>query len=154
MFYSVTFFNGTTKKNTFSDWHLVPETRPDIAMPSQKTKYLEIPGADGIIDLSDSLTGGPLFNNREGSITFYILNGYDTFKNIKLAVASYLHGKRLKMVLEEEPGYYYEGRFSVSFEADTSTNHTKCIIDYNLNPYRRTCTISGATITDKGGKSL
>lgn len=154
MFYSVTFFNGTTKKNTFSDWHLVPETRPDIVMPSQKTKYLEIPGADGIIDLSDSLTGGPLFNNREGSITFYILNGYDTFKNIKQAVASYLHGKRLKMVLEEEPGYYYEGRFSVEFEPDTSINHTKCIISYNLNPYRRTCTISGATITDKGGKSL
>lgn len=154
MYHSVTFYNGTTKKNTFSDWHLVPEARPIIALPSQKTKYLELPGADGVIDLSESLTGGPLFNNREGSLSFYILNGHDSFINIKTGIATYLHGRRLKMVMEDEPGYYYEGRFSVEFDNDDSLNHAKCTISYNLNPYKRTCTISGATITDRGGKSL
>ena len=47
MYHSITFYTGTIKLNTYDDWHLVPETRPLVTPPTQKTKYLDIPGANG-----------------------------------------------------------------------------------------------------------
>lgn len=64
MYHSV-FFGG---KNTWDDWHIVPSSRPVIKPPTKKTNYLDIPGADGNLDLSEALTGYPVYNNREGSI--------------------------------------------------------------------------------------
>lgn len=138
--HSITFFDydGTTTvyRNTFDHWHMVPEERPISKMPTQKTKYLEVPGSDGILDLSELITGRPLYNNREGEFSFYILNGYDTFENIKSKVANYLHGRKKYAVLIDDPDYLYEGRFEVNFENDDSLNHSKCTISYNLKPYK------------------
>ena len=123
-------------RNTFDHWHMVPEERPIVKMPAQKTKYLEVPGSDGILDLSELITGQPLYNNREGDFSFYILNGYDTFENIKTEIANYLHGRKKYMVLSDDLSYLYEGRFEVDFENDDSLNHSKCTISYNLKPYK------------------
>lgn len=76
MYHSIKFYNGTTYKDAYKDWGLVPETRPLVVPPEPKTKYLEIPGANGQLDLSEILTGYPVFNNREGEWTFYVLNDY------------------------------------------------------------------------------
>ena len=154
MYYSVSFYNGTSKRNTYDDWHLVPEARPIIASPEVKTKYVEVPGAHGSLDLTDSLTGGPLYQNREGEIRFYILNGYDTFVNIKTAILQYLQGKKIKMITEDDPGYYYEGRLSASFENGSENNHASVTLKYTFAPFKRSCTVNGATITDTGGISL
>lgn len=140
MYHSITFGD----KNTWDDWKLVPETQPIISPPSQKTNYIDIPGANGSLDMSEILTGYPLFNNREGSFTFIVLNKqgvYQPYENRKkLAkvaedIMEYLHGRSMKMILEDDPLYYYEGRFtvsSVSPEEDFSTIE----ISYNVGPYK------------------
>ncbi len=76
MYHSVNFYDGTTKFNAYSTWGLVPETRLIVAPPEPKTKYLDLPGNNGTIDLTESLTGYPTFNDREGEWTFYVLNDY------------------------------------------------------------------------------
>lgn len=136
MYHSVTFGN----KNTWTDWHLVPTSRPVIDPPPVKTRYVEIPGADGVIDLTDSLTGKPAYNNREGSIEFYVLNQYDlegpatyNWSDVYSEIMTYLHGKRMTMILEDDPGYYYEGRFSVNSWKTDQTRST-ITIDYNVDP--------------------
>lgn len=136
MYHSITFGN----KNTWTDWHLVPTSRPVISPPSVKTRYVEIPGADGVIDLTDSLTGRPAYNNREGSIEFYVLNQYDlegpatyNWSDVYSEIMTYIHGKHMRMVLEDDPGYYYEGRFSVN-SWKTDRDRSTITIDYNVDP--------------------
>ena len=63
-------------KNTWDDWRLVPASRPVFNPPAQKVKTLEIPGGDGVIDLSQSLTGYPVYQNRTGSIEFIVMNDF------------------------------------------------------------------------------
>ena len=73
MYHSITFGD----RNTWDDWHLIPSTRPLFNPPDAKTHYVDIPGANGQLDLIESLTGYPLYENRTGSIEFYVANGYE-----------------------------------------------------------------------------
>lgn len=83
MYHSVWLYNGEKVINTWNNWHLIPETRPFFGMPKKKTNYVDIPGGDSSLDLSNILTNGlNTYNNREGSWTFYLpLPTEDTYYN-------------------------------------------------------------------------
>lgn len=158
MYHSITFYTGTIKLNTYDDWHLVPETRPLVTPPTQKTKYLDIPGANGNIDLSDSLTGYPVFNNREGEWSFYVLNDFGEWQNRFSSIMTSIQGRRLKVILEDDPNYYYEGRFRVS-EWSSEQSWSKIRISYTVAPYKVACREEHGPnntiyLVDTGGTSL
>lgn len=131
MYHSITFGD----KNTWDDWHLIPESRPLFLPPDVKTKYVDIPGADGHKDISEALTGEPLYENRTGDITFYVMNGYQEWYLLYSEIMNYLHGQKMKAFLEDDPTFYYEGRFSVN-EWESDKDHSKIVISYNVSPYK------------------
>lgn len=141
MKHSITF---NEEKNTWDDWCLIPEEQIIIAPPAQKTTYIDIPGASGSLDMSTALTGFPLFQDRTGSMTFLVMNKYQTnmpecnpkmIHRLAEDIMEYLHGKKSTMILDDDPLYYYEGRFTVS-EITPDPNWSKITIDYTLNPYK------------------
>lgn len=142
MYHSITFGN----KNTWDDWCLIPETDPIITLPTQKTSFVDIPGADGSLDMSEALTGYPIYNDREGTLTFLAMNKSASvqpecnplsFRNLVSVITDYLHGKKLRMVLEDDDTHFYEGRFYV--ESTTAENgFNKIGIKYRLGPYKWT----------------
>ncbi len=147
MYHSITFEKAyaqlSVSKNTWDDWHLVPSSRPVVNPPSVKTKTVDIPGGNGLIDLTESLSGYPTYNNRTGSIEFIVVNDfnwqnpdheewYKTYSD----VMNFVHGKSLRMYLEDDKEYYYEGRFSVdSWKSDK--NNSKISIKYDVSPFKR-----------------
>ena len=104
-------FNGAI--NTYDDWHLVPSSRPTIVNPPLKTSYLDIPGASGSVDATEWLTGFPTYDDREGEIEFIVLNDYGVWTQRRNAINRSLHGKKAKIMLEDEKDYYYIGRLTV-----------------------------------------
>lgn len=246
-------FNSKGKmngKNTWDDWRLIPSSRPLYSPPEPKTNYIDIPGADGVIDASEAISGYPVYNNREGSIEFYVMNegwkedipnknsipyeivdkrvalpsitfkcasdevtltvsirarndykgravnilkfdsayapykdilkvGYNTttgslvmftithdgkiqmdastnrvskndvlslslswiheteygWQNKYSDIMDYLHGRRMKIILEDDPAYYYLGRFSVN-DWNSEKDWSKIVFDYNVDPYK------------------
>ena len=130
------FLNGI---NTWDDWHLIPASRPAITPPEVYTNYVDLPGANGKIDLSDYLTGGkPVYKNRSGSLTFYAENNHGEWNERRQTIMNYLHGKRAIMALLDEPDYFYRGRFRVSkpFDSDGKTQWSTVTIDYELEPFK------------------
>lgn len=132
MYHSVTFGN----KNTWDDWHLIPSTRPLFNPPSVKTQYIDIPGANSQVDLTESLTGYPVYDNRTGSMEFNVVNGYQTWDVLYSEIMNYLHGKKMKAYLEDDPYFYYEGRFTVN-EWKSDKYWSIITIDYNVYPYKK-----------------
>ncbi len=59
-------------KNTYSDFGLIPMSRPVISPPEPKVSYLEIPGRNGVLDLTETLTGSITYENRQGSWKFLV----------------------------------------------------------------------------------
>lgn len=132
MYHSITFGS----KNTWDDWHIVPSSRPVFDPPKVKTKTLDIQGKNGSLDLSEALTGYPVFNNREGSFEFIVLNDYNVWNELYSDISDYLHGRVMRAVLEDDPEYYYEGRFSVN-KWKSDKNYSTISIDYSVFPYKR-----------------
>ena len=132
MYHSVTFGN----KNTYTDWHLVPDSRPVLAMPEPKTMMVEVPGANGVLDLSESLTKYPIYKNREGSFTFHVLNGYEDWHVLYNKIATYLHGKVRTLCLEDDPDFYYVGRYKVKWTSNNDGSGSEVEISYVCEPYK------------------
>lgn len=131
MYHSVTFGD----KNTWDDWRLVPASRPLFNPPPQKVKTLDIPGGDGVIDLSQSLTGYPVYQNRTGSIEFIVMNDFKPWHMAYSDIMDYLHGQTMRAVLEDDPEYFYEGRFTVNAWR-SEKDWSRIVIDYDVGPYK------------------
>lgn len=138
MYHSITIGS----KNTWDDWHLIPATRPLFNPPPVKTKYIEIPGGDGVLDLSTSLAGRPTYGNRTGSWEFYVENDFKDWTVLYSEIMVYLHGQSFMAILEDDPAYYYEGRFDVN-QWKSDKNWSRIVIDYNVGPYKRDVNGSG-----------
>ena len=143
MYHSIILENPKTgeKINTYDDWFLAPTSRPVINPPTPKTNYVDIPGSSGAIDMSETLTGYPVYENREGSFTFYVLNALNDIPDPQLwnvryeRILNFVHGKTLKLILEDDPAYYYIGRLKVD-KWDSKANNSEIEISYNLEPYK------------------
>lgn len=149
MYYSMTFvpyqtvinnmltppLNLSEARNTWEHWHIVPVERPAISPPPLKDHYVDIPGANGKIDLNQSLTGYPTYNNRTGSIEFAVLNDFRNWQTAYTDIMTTIHGKRMLMVYEEDPNYYYAGRWSVD-SWKTGKTRSSITLSYDLEPYK------------------
>lgn len=142
MYHSITFQilnaqnNPITAVNTYQQLHIVPTSRPVIVPPSVKTHYIDIPGADGSIDLSDSLASQPRFSNRSGSIDFAVYDDslYE-WPNIYERIITILHGQKARAVLEDYPSKFYLGRWAMTDWKQTAGMLPSLTLSYNLDPF-------------------
>ena len=132
--------------NTWTTWHLIPSSRPAVVEPKVTTNLVEIPGRDDPLDLTDYLIGRPVYGMRSSGFSFYIDNNHENWDVIKDKITSALHGKRLKMRLEDSPEYYYEGRFTVS-KYTSGASFSSITINYQLNPYKIKIVPNSLTVT-------
>jgi hypothetical protein len=153
MFYSgkhtITFFykdpmtseNEVPSRNTFDDWKLIPTSKPIIAPPEVNSNLTYIPGGSGFYNTSEILTGYPTYKSRTGELEFTVLNAYNNdtsleWNKVYNDISSFLHGKEMKCVLEDDPAYYYSGVFSVSSAKSGGYNST-INIKYEVQPFKR-----------------
>lgn len=136
--------------NTWDDWHLIPKIRPVINLPEEKTITVTVPGRNGYVDLSQGITGYPTYKNREGELEFYVMNDhwsawYIAYSEIMRA----LQGKRVKVILEDDPGYYYYGLVWVS-NWSSDKGYSTITFSYNLEPFKRSLSVYTETHTLSG----
>lgn len=122
-------------KNSWKDWHLIPVSRPVFNPPEVKTNVIDIPGMDGGIDLSEILSGYPLYKNRSGSFDFIVDPDWKAWSEVYSEIANYVHGRHLRAILTDDPGYFYEGRFSLD-SWKSSEKYSSITITYDVEPYK------------------
>lgn len=136
-------------KNTYDDFGLIPTSRPIINPPSPSFSYIEVPGKSGVIDLSESLTGRVTYSNRKGSIEFLVPREKN-WSEMYSTLMSFLHGRFMRIVLEDDPLYYYEGRLSIN-SWNSNKNNSIITIDYDLSPfkYETTNAVDGYIVSNR-----
>lgn len=123
-------------KHTWKDWHLIPCNRPDFADAEPRLVYLEIPGADGELDASTALTGRVLYEMREGSFDFWVDNDRtESWYQLYTKMKRYVQGRNLKVILDDDPLWYYEGRFWFS-DPEQDNYNMKVTLNYKVKPYK------------------
>ena len=133
MYHSIKFDD----KDCFNDFHLIPNGRPHVPPPPVRTKVIELPGSNGDLDLTTSLTGYPLYGNREGTFDFMVTHDYDGYKWSELysQLLKFFHGQRRKVILEDDPDYYYVGRCTLDDWTEERPYNTVSI-SYVFEPYK------------------
>ena len=121
------------EKSAYYDWNIVL-TKAEIPLPTAKTSTVNIKGSDGVLDLSEVLTGDIVYNNRTIKLTFEMMDDTDYY-NLISEISNYLHGKRITVNLTNDEDYYYVGRASIS-NWECVKRQGKIVIDVDCDPYK------------------
>ena len=137
MLYGTLFGN----KHTLDDWGMYIVNRQEINPPEPKKIMIDIPGGNGSLDLTEALTGEVVYKNRQIECEFYVIGGETLWATLYSEILAYIHGKRMKIVFDDDKSYYYLGRVSVN-RWKSSRQHSTITINidadpfkYELNPY-------------------
>jgi hypothetical protein len=120
--------------HSFNDFQLILSSKT-IGTPSPKTETIDIPGGDGVLDLTEFF-GETKYSNRNLSFEFSSVVSPSDFMSLFSMVQNALHGKKMTITLDDDPGWYYIGRISVS-EWKADRNIGKLTIDCDCEPYKK-----------------
>lgn len=98
--------------HSFDDLHLVL-SKKTIGTPTPKIETIDIPGADGVLDLTEFF-GDVKYNNRTLSFDFSTLVPQKQFMDLFSIVQNAIHGKKVNIILDDDHGFFYIGRPNVS----------------------------------------
>lgn len=139
------------EKSAYYDWNIIL-TKAEIPLPKAKTSTVNIKGADGVLDLSEVLTGDILYDNRTIKLTFEMMDDADYYDLIT-TISNYLHGKKITINLSNDEDYYYTGRASIN-SWQCVKRKGKIVINVDAEPYKysviktvRTINVTGKTKT-------
>ena len=146
-------------KHTYDDWDLVL-TGKSLGLPTPKTSSVDVDGADGSIDTSEVLSGEIKFSNRRLEFELTMTTDYDEYNELVTNITNYLHGRKLKIILDEDDSYYYYGRCQIN-QWGSDKRIGKIVISCDCEPYKYTlrpmivtAKISGKTYVKVVGKRM
>ena len=119
-----------------------------ITPPEVVTRYIEIPGRNGMIDASEALTGYPTYSDRELSVQLLIVDKTaDEFQKIYDDIYASLHGQRLDASVPHDEGYHYTGRWAVSSINHETRNVRTIDLICQCEPYAKKDSVTSKTIS-------
>lgn len=132
-----TIFSGVKINDThmLKDLGLALSRTDCVQPPEPKTNIIDIPGADGLIDLTESLSGRTLYNNRIITMEFGRGLKKEAWPTMYSRIQSLFHGKQVKVIFDDDTEYYYLGRATVSDYARTQMLGT-LTITVSAEPYK------------------
>lgn len=135
-------FNG---KHSWWDWGLLLRDFPVVSPPKPKTKLVEIPGTDAVIDLTEALTGQVHYKQREIKCVFTFIGDRSNWETVYTDILNHLHGKQLQIILDDDEDYYYTGRAKVE-GWEPGQYAANIIITAEVNPYKTARFIKGKKV--------
>lgn len=100
-----------------------------VSTPIAKIKEIEVPGMNGVLDITESL-GDVKYSNRQISFKF-TTREYAKINDL----INNLHGRKMKIILDRDNAYYYRGRCSVA-DPLPAKNLFTVEVTADCNPYR------------------
>ena len=106
-----------------------------IGTPTVKKNLIDLPGGHGRIDQTEAF-GEVKFDMRELSFDFSTIVPQTEFMTLFSRVQNALHGQYVRIILDDDPEWYYAGRLDVSeWKADRRIG--KLTIDCECDPFKR-----------------
>lgn len=118
--------------HTYDDFGLLM-TQKYIGAPEVRTKFVDVPGMNGQLDLTEAL-GAVKFSTRLLRFVFKLID-HDEFITAYSAVLNAIHGKQLNIIVDDDPEFQYTGRCEVS-DLESSKLTGKITISATCNPFK------------------
>lgn len=122
--------------HTWKDWGLILQ-EVTVSSPEKKQYIVDIPGADGVLDLSSFLTNGDeKFENRIIRLKLAAETPSYTSMFLKASkILNLIQGKKKKIILDDDRSYYYIGTCFIDKDR-INPMITTFEIEIDIEPYK------------------
>jgi hypothetical protein len=108
----ITIIFNNEEIHTGDDLDLVQELK-EIGKPKPQTYTVQVPGRNGLLNLTKGLTGRVTYYNRSLSFRYFGTGNRDRLLELDAEFSKY-HGQTIRIIDDDHPDHYYEGEASVS----------------------------------------
>ena len=119
--------------HSYNDFSLIL-TSKEIAAPKTRTVKIDVEGADSAIDLTDFF-GEPKYEDCTHKFQFSTIVPQSEFLTLFSSIKNAIHGKKLGISLDADPGFFYVGRCYVS-SFTNEKNIGKISVECECEPYK------------------
>lgn len=120
--------------HSYRDLNLILQPGKEIGSPEVKKKELDIEGADSSLDYTDFF-GGPKYSNLTHKFPFAMIVPTAGFPSRFSEIKNALHGKKVRIILDDDPAFYYVGRVNVR-PGTIDKGIGKVTIECDCEPYK------------------
>ena len=119
--------------HSWRDFGLLLQSK-EIGSPAIKVNKIDIPGADGDLDMTDYF-GGAKYDNVKHKFEFATLARRTDYLTLFSSIKNAIHGKKGRIILDGDPSFFYLGRCSVSaFTNDKGAGYVT--VECDCEPYK------------------
>lgn len=129
--YGVMFGN----KHSWSDFGMVL-TDYSIEQPAPRRYTRVVPGRSGVLDMTDLITPNITYENRQLQFEFVWKDRPEFYEERIARLIRALHGKKLQIVLDSDPEYYYDGFVTVQSRTFTEHQRADAVVSADVHPYK------------------
>ena len=120
--------------HSYYEWGLILAEK-ELKSPDIKTHTVEIEGSNGVLDFTDFF-GAVKYENRKLSFKFIKTNIVpDGFLSLYSLVQETLHGKKMQVILDDDPAYFYYGRVSIN-DWKSNKGIGEIVIEVDAEPFK------------------
>lgn len=119
--------------HSYRDFGLLLQSK-EIGSPAVKVSKIDIPGADGELDMTDYF-GGAKYDNVKHKFEFATLAPRTEHLSLFGTIKNAIHGKKGRITIDGDPSFFYLGRCSVSaFTNDKGAGYVT--VECDCEPYK------------------
>lgn len=123
-------------KHTNYDYGLYVTNTNPVAPPEAKTQHIEVPGRNGNIDITETLTGYTIYGNREITLQLGGKKLENAWPSFMSNFINEIHGKQVKVIFDDNPDYYYIGRAVVESDYTRGNRIATFTVTIDAEPYK------------------
>lgn len=98
--------------HSYNDLRLIL-SKKEMGSPTVKAQKLDIPGADGTLDLTDFF-GEPKYEDVTHRFDFFTAYPQEEFITQFSTIKNKIHGRKMRVILDDDPLFFWVGRCHVS----------------------------------------
>lgn len=119
--------------HSYNDLKLILESK-EIGSPEVKVRKIDIEGADSSLDMTEFF-GEPKYEDVTHKFSFSTIVPQAQFLSLYSTVKNALHGKKMRIILDGDPLFYYLGRIKV-LPFTNEKNIGKISIECDCEPFK------------------
>ena len=135
---TITVISSGKSYHTLRDWGLAIGNNNYIKEPVQETLYVDIPGMNGFLDMSEVIAGHPVYKYRMLELQVGSLNRRMLWDAAVSNIRNAIDGKVVKIIFDNDLGNYWTGRVTIN-GFDRVRELGKFIIQIKADPYKMEC---------------
>ena len=119
--------------HSYNDLKLILESK-ELGSPEVKVRKIDIEGADSSLDYTEFF-GEPKYEDVTHKFSFSTIVPQAQFLSLYSTVKNALHGKKMRIILDGDPLFYYMGRIKV-MPFTNEKNIGKISVECDCEPFK------------------